>query len=184
LIVHDLSAVKIKAAPTSRAVTSADENRFDALLSFTPFTSRTPVVDFLTHSISGLPRRERAAAKQMLLRRFRHTLDPQLPHGFDAYNPRRAAAPGRLAAYSANLLTLIVCTTGGIAADELYGDHVDDAIRHWNSHKLLWRSQLPPGWQSPADVYGLHPLPDDNAGSVRLYINRDTPEASGVEPRQ
>lgn len=63
----------------------------------------------------------------------------------DIYNPQNTPASVRLTAYSANLLTLIVCATGAIAADELYGDETSKAIRYWTFNKTLSRSQIPPG---------------------------------------
>jgi len=176
-IVRNLSADQSGRPLVPRSTIRIDSTQFNALLSFTPFISRASVVEFLRHSMSGLPRSERDSTTEMLLRSFRHTLDRKLPLAFDAYNPRHSTASTRLATYSANLLTLIVCTTGGIAAEDLYGDDADEAARKWHVHKDLWSSQLPHGWQNPADVYERQPSDDANADR-RLYIDLLAVEAS------
>ncbi|MFE0591887.1 NACHT domain-containing protein [Micromonospora echinospora] len=137
LVLRDLTAV----AAASSLRPDVDDDPLAALLSFATLTGRAPIVAFLTELLQSWDVDRRADATDVLLRLFRTVHDPRPPRRFDTYAPRAASVPMRHAAYSANLLVLILCAAGETQGRDLYPDAADPR-GPWRGQALLWRSQL------------------------------------------
>jgi hypothetical protein len=73
-------------------------------------------------------------------------LDIRLPSSRIDYEPVRLAAPARAAAYSANLLIILILVGGEVTGRELFPG-ASETVTEWRCHALLWRSQLSQdGW--------------------------------------
>jgi hypothetical protein len=137
LVLGDLTAV----AAASSLRPDLDDDPLAALLSFATLTGRAPIVTFLTELLQSWDAARRADATDVLLRLFRAVHDPRPPRRFEQYAPRAGSVPARHAAYSANLLVLILCAAGEIRGRDLYPD-AEDPREPWRGQALLWRSQL------------------------------------------
>jgi hypothetical protein len=119
-----------------------DDDQLHALLSFDSLTARTPVVGFLAEFASGLPPERRQDLTELLLRLFQLATAPEgRLRRFAEYQPTRLTSPARYAAYSANLVLLIVCVAGETRASTLFPRR-RYPVAAWHRHALLWRSTL------------------------------------------
>lgn len=143
-----------------------DDRAFRALLSHQPLLKRRPVVEFLSGMISQDERMDlREACLELLATsRNRGTVD-----GLEAYEPTPFDPVTRLAAYSANLVTM-ACAAGYATVKEL------SRGVEWESTVRLWRAGLDPEGQE--SVFGaLWRAPEDK---VELALT-DEPEINIVE---
>ncbi|MEU4567107.1 hypothetical protein [Micromonospora sp. NPDC023956] len=166
LVLRDLTAV----AAASILRPDVDDDPLAALLSFATLTGRAPIVTFLTELLRSWDADRRADATDVLLRLFRAAHDPRPPRRFDTYVPRAASVPARHAAYSANLLVLILCAAGEIRGRDLYPGAADPRPP-WRGQALLWRSQLDGnGHRSLISALALDRLVAGNQRDVRLRL--------------
>jgi hypothetical protein len=119
-----------------------DDTFLYALLSFEALTTRSTIVAFLAERLSPLRGDRGESLGRLLLRLFHDTFGRRGSGGFERYQPNQATVTARPAAYSANLVLLLILVRGEITADDLFrsgGGTVD----RWRRLAQLWRSQLP-----------------------------------------
>jgi hypothetical protein len=135
---HLLAQARLS-APRARR-TSPDSAFLHALLSHTPLSSRESIPEFLHELLSELPE-----GRDLLLGMFRDALMSRTSSTYDAYQPGRMEAfrtvPARFAAYSVNLLLLLVLASGEVSGGELF-DEPAYVIARWRGLARLWQSQI------------------------------------------
>jgi NACHT conflict system protein len=147
-----------------------DDGFLHSVLSFACVAERVPVIDFLAAILRGLPGETRAAYRDLLLEILDGALHPHPSRSFAAYEPARHPLTRRLAAYSANLMVLLVLLSeDGIGVRSLFrgaNGSGGAAVERWIEHGHLWKGQL-----TVSEWNGL-------VGTVRARARRDE---SGVE---
>ncbi|MGR6921115.1 NACHT N-terminal helical domain 7-containing protein [[Actinomadura] parvosata] len=137
--VRHLLAQAQLSAPMARR-TSPDDAFLHALLSHTPLSSRESIPEFLHELLRELPE-----GKELLLGMFRDALMSRTTSTYDAYQPGRIEAfrtvPARLAAYSVNLLLLLILAAGQVTGGELF-DEPPYVIARWRGLARFWQSQI------------------------------------------
>jgi hypothetical protein len=154
-----------------RHPTVLDAGLLYAWLSFAVLTSRTPVVEFCRAMLSQLPSHQRLRCHDLLLDLLQDAGMPHPTWSLTDYRPVRHTVSMRHAAFTANLVTLIVLLGAKeIETAELFPEHSRLA---WRSHSLLWKSQLPADswdslWQS---MRMTHEVGSENR-AVRSVVSR------------
>lgn len=156
---------------TSRTRSAPVDDAFlHALLSFAPLTMRDTTVLFLAERLLALPDERRDALRDLLLPLFHRSQEARHPSDFDAYQPYAVSVPGRHAAYSVNLMLILVLTAGRVTVGELFPDQPDPVLE-WRSAALLWRSQLPvEGWYRLVHLVTVSRGWGDNGRTVSLSL--------------
>ncbi|WP_127502890.1 NACHT domain-containing protein [Actinoplanes solisilvae] len=117
-----------------------------ALLSFAALTSRATVVRFLRDGLADLPAADASRLRERLLTIFHRALFERPSPAYAGYRPSDVTVTGRHAAWSANLVLLIVLVGGPVTAKELF-PAASDGVAWWRQTGLLWRGQLATeGW--------------------------------------
>lgn len=149
LIARELSDLcKVTALPIARARTHAGDGFLRALLSFSPLTMRAQVVEFLSTLMRRQPAQDVARLRPLLLAAFRNAAEPALERGYESYRPSPLTVSALHAAYSANLLVLLVLLGAPVTGRDLF-PHLPFSVPEWRKHALLWRSQFSvEGWRS------------------------------------
>ncbi|PSL54505.1 hypothetical protein B0I31_10619 [Saccharothrix carnea] len=143
-----------RAAKSRYGRQGTDAGWLEPVLSFAPLTTRSPVISFLDQLFRETPDADRTALHEL----FTALVDPaqhrQPGADHPDYLPRSLTIAGRIAAYTANLVTLAVVAGGGYA--------VSGFIRSkWQALTLLWQSQLDEEeWDSVTRVLTVAPSPD------------------------
>jgi hypothetical protein len=146
-----------------------------ALLSFSCLASRDSTVAFLTQLLSGSAVRDRREQyRDCLLALFRASLQPRLDTHYADYTPASRSVPSRHAAWSANLLLLIVLSTGEVSASKLFPG-TEDPAQIWYETALLWRSQLHPGWTALSHTLQAHRTWDGDRRELSIRPAPDQP---------
>jgi hypothetical protein len=146
LVANELTDIAAAAQLSANRYRPADDAFLHALLSFVALTSRSTAVSFLAERLEKIPGAYRDTLPELLLGLFREALQQRHAGPYDHYQPAPVPVPARHAAYSANLLLLIVLIRGEVTAQHLYPDSAEPVIK-WRESALLWRSQLTPeGW--------------------------------------
>ncbi|MFI5562496.1 NACHT domain-containing protein [Amycolatopsis japonica] len=144
-----------------------DDSDLHALLSFTPLTSRKPVIDFLV---------ELAAASEdanfpRLIERLFGGCNEHLPRRRDLYIPVIRSVPSRYAIYSLNLTLLATVVNRELDVRTL-------GISDWPRQATFWKSQLSPGeWSSL-----VHSLRVDWSGGKTVILSIGECEATDLTP--
>jgi hypothetical protein len=138
---RDLAAMRqvIRQGMTSGAG-QLDDGFLYAVLSFSCLADRVPILDFLRELLGQIPGDERARCQELLTELLAGSLYPHPNRSFHDYEPARHPVPRRLAAYSANLVLLLVLLTGTITASQLFG--ADDAAKRLQEYGYLWRGMF------------------------------------------
>jgi hypothetical protein len=177
----DLARIAEVTAERSRADTP-DDGFLYALLSFASLSARATTVEFLADCITLIPPARRVVLRRLLLTLFRAALDTRLPANYSDYEPVRLTGPARAAAYSANLLVLLVVTGGEITGTELF-PAASDTITAWRQQALLWRSQLSPdGWSWLATRLDFHRIGAAGNRDILIASVRDEPVTKPIDP--
>jgi AAA domain (dynein-related subfamily) len=177
----DLARIAEVTAERSRADTP-DDGFLYALLSFASLSARATTVEFLTDCITLIPPARRVVLRRLLLTLFRTALDTRLPANYSDYEPVRLTGPARAAAYSANLLVLLVLTGGEITGTELF-PAASDTITAWRQQALLWRSQLSPdGWSWLATRLDFHRIGAAGNRDIVIASVREKPVTKPIDP--
>jgi hypothetical protein len=152
LIIRELvDLCAVTAVTTSRSRPPTNDEFLRALLSFAPLTIRTQVIDFLAAQVGRMPPDDAMRIRHLLLAAFQSALEPAMSRSHEDYRPMRLSAPGLHAAYSANLVLLIVLVGGPVTGSELFPG-APFSVRAWRQHALLWRAQFSgEGWRGLAD---------------------------------
>ncbi|NUT48406.1 MAG: hypothetical protein HOV94_14010 [Saccharothrix sp.] len=139
---------------------SSDTGWLEPVLSFTPLSTRHPVVTFLRELFDGTPEADSTALHDLftgLIDTAQHR-PPGLEH--PDYVPRVLPIAQRIAAYTANLVVLAVVVRGEFAVP---GRH----RWKWRSLASLWESQLgEEEWDSLTWLLEIVPVPNSTAGRV------------------
>ncbi|UBU18116.1 NACHT domain-containing protein [Nonomuraea gerenzanensis] len=165
---HLLAQARLS-APRARR-TSPDNAFLHALLSHTPLSSRESIPEFLHELLRELPE-----GKDLLLGMFRNALTSRTSSAFDAYQPGRIEAfrtvPARFAAYSVNLLLLLVLVSREVSGGELF-DEPGYVISRWRGLARFWQSQI--GYNAWFNLIHAIDLDRTGAGEERDVIIRWT----------
>ncbi|GGN69461.1 hypothetical protein GCM10010112_35010 [Actinoplanes lobatus] len=150
-----------------------------ALLSHQPLSRRSTIIDFLTETAWAERHAVRDSLKALLLRLFQAL--PHSPAGqrYAGYQPSGHGEPSRYAAYSANLLLLLVCVSDRIHASDLFPGR-PDIVGDWSSQALLWQSQLTSGsWNSFIERLAVERITTAGGRDIRigLYIGVWSPSS-------
>ncbi|NUW32839.1 hypothetical protein HTZ77_15555 [Nonomuraea sp. SMC257] len=123
-----------------------DDDLLYAITSFSCLAERAPVVGFATELLRALPGPERSRAAEALAGLVRGALYERRRRSFTEFVPVRHPVTRRLAAYSANLVLLLVAVSPEpVSVKEVLGD--EDHFAQWRGYAHLWKSQLgPDGW--------------------------------------
>ncbi|MEU2700425.1 NACHT domain-containing protein [Micromonospora aurantiaca (nom. illeg.)] len=144
-----------------------EDHLLHALLSYAVLSSRATVLGFIEEKLRDDP--YRVAWVDLLAGLFRAAPYVSGRRLFDDYRPRRLRQPARYAAYTANLLLLVL-----VAARETVGRNLfpEDSVAEWRAQVGLWRSQLAPEeWQSVSDLLALERLGTGSDRDVRLWLD-------------
>ena len=114
-----------------------DDSFLHATLSWVALTDREQVVTYLVQ-LCGQPD---LGVREPLIGLLRAANDARLPDQYQQYLPSRRSLVARHAVYAANLLTLILASSGSVTASELW-EARDNPIRRWQSQAYLWKACL------------------------------------------
>jgi hypothetical protein len=143
LVVHVLVDIANRQDASAFALPGGvDDGLAFALLSFAALTARMPVVEFLTDLIERLSDMQRASLSTLLLRLHAHSLEARDDSAFGDYEPLPISVTRRHAAWSANLVLLVVLTAGEVTGSELFSHRNDDPGFEWHDLAMMWRAQL------------------------------------------
>ena len=112
-----------------------------AVLSFRCLAARSAVVNFLRELIKAIPDAEREECQQLIYDLIGDALYSHQDRSWPNYEPVQLPFPHRAAAYSANLITMLVFMSGdGVTLRGLFGD--ERPVECWHSHTHLWKGML------------------------------------------
>ncbi|WP_431935054.1 NACHT domain-containing protein [Micromonospora sp. RP3T] len=154
------------AASLTLAAEPVEDDLLYALLSHAVLSSRSTVLVFIEENLRDDP--FRAAWADLLLRLFRAASYATGSRRYDDYHPRRLREPARCAAYTANLLLLILVAEGEAVGRTLFPE---DPVAEWSAQVGLWRSQLSSEeWEGLSDLLALDRLGAGPDRDVRLRL--------------
>ncbi|WP_328375832.1 hypothetical protein [Micromonospora zamorensis] len=181
LALHEVAA-RHAATAFAHSSSQADDDRLHALLSFTPLSSRAPILSFLTERADAMSAADRSGLTDLVIQLFRAAHDPRPARTHADYQPRRLALTTRHAAYSANLVLLAVCLARNLTAGELFG-LTTDRVAPWHREVLLWRSQLSSeDWSGIGQILTLRRIWDGALRDIQLELAADEVEPPPVDP--
>jgi NACHT N-terminal Helical domain 7 len=142
---EDLAHTAELAAERTRSG-NLDDDFIYSLLSFASLSARATTIDFLAELISAISPARRALLRRLMLGLFHTALDIRQTASQNNYEPVELTGPARAAAYSANLLIIIILVGGEASGADLFPG-ASDIVAAWRGHATLWRSQLSQdGW--------------------------------------
>lgn len=181
LAMHEVAA-RHAATAFPHSSSQADDDRLHALLSFTPLSSRAPIISFLTERADAMSAADRSKRTDLVIQLFRAAHDPRPARTYADYQPRRLALTTRHAAYSANLVLLAVCLAKNLTAAELFGS-TTERVALWHREVLLWRSQLnSDDWSGIAHTLTLHRIWDGDLRDIQLELAAGEIKPPPVDP--
>jgi hypothetical protein len=154
-----------------------DDGFLYATLSFSCLASRVPIISFMRELFRQLPHDDHARYRGLLRELITGSLYLHPSRSFHHYEPAHPPLHRRVAAYSANLVLMLVLLSGEVSATEFCGPV--DTAKTWAQYGYLWRSGLTSSeWRSLTDAIRAHP--SRNGGPVEITL---TPEdGSPVSP--
>ncbi|GIE90632.1 hypothetical protein SAMN06264365_12146 [Actinoplanes regularis] len=177
-ILRDMAA-REAASTLSFGAEPVEDDLLRALLSFEPLTLRGPIIAFLTDMIDPA---HRPVLEDLLTRLFRRVNHAPPAVRYLDYRPQSPGEPPRYAAYSANLLLLVLCAVPETTAGKLFG-LTDGVAGAWHRQVLLWRSQLTmDGWDSLTDALALERIWVDRRRDVRVWLDDGTFASPEIDP--
>jgi hypothetical protein len=103
---------------------------------------------------------------------------PRHDSRYHGYVPQDLAVPARYAAYSANLVTLIILAGQPVNCGALFPGS-RDPVNDWRALALLWRSQLPSeGWSGLLDAIDVDRAWDNGRRCIVLRANANPSQIS------
>jgi hypothetical protein len=142
-----------------------DDGYLYAVLSFACMADRTPIIGFLGELLLGIAGDEQARCRDMLRVLAERSLHAHPNRSFQEYEPERHPVPRRLAAYSSNLVLMLVLLAGEVTTAE-FTDGTDVA-GNWAQYGHLWRSGLTSTeWRGLTDA-------------IRVRVTRPVPGPGG-----
>jgi hypothetical protein len=190
----DLAAERLHQSRRPQAG-ALDAGYFYATTSFATIGRRAPVREFCEALLARLDPQRRRQCRELILELLADAWFPHPTWSYTGHEPRRLPTPARHAAYSANLVLLLVLLADGpVDVADALGEPVLD---HWRRHALLWQSQLAAEdwdgmWQNlrvtwrrtdPAKPMRLT-LACEDGSDVSVYAALPWPEAEGISEPQ
>ena len=174
LVAQELGDLARTARPAvTRRAAPPDDAFLYALLSFMPLTTRGTVISFLAERLEALPGDHRKILQSALLELFYDALSPRHDTRYSDYLPLELHVPARYAAYTANLVLMIVLAGGPVTCSSLF-PHSRDAALEWRNLALLWRSQLrTEGWSGLVNTIAVERIWDHNRRELLLRAGRE-----------
>jgi hypothetical protein len=171
---RELTAVR---AVLRRGLTAGgplDDGFLYAVLSFSCLAGRAPVIDFLRELLAREHPDDRAQYIEMLPELLAGSLYPHPNRSFQDYEPIRHPIPRRLAAYSVNLVLMLVLVAGTVDGSDLFAS-VAVADR-WREYGYLWRGMFGTNdWMGILDTIRVKVHRTDGLVDVRLTIGDGSP---------
>ena len=182
LVANELTDIAAAAQLSASRYRPADDAFLHALLSFVALTSRSTAVSFLAERLEKIPVAYQDILPELLLGLFRDALQQRHAGPYDHYQPAPVTVPARHAAYSGNLLLLIVLIRGEVTAQQLYPGSTDP-ISRWRQSALLWRSQLTPeGWNGLVHSLKLVRTWDDGRRALVISLGDHAMPTPDIDP--
>ena len=182
LVANELTDIAVAAQFCASRYRPVDDAFLHALLSFVALTARSTAVSFLAERLERISATHSHTLPELLLGLFREALQQRHDGPYDHYQPAAVTVPARHAAYSANLLLLIVLISGEVSARELYPDSTDPVSR-WRRTALLWRSQLTPeGWSGLIHTLAIRREWDGDQRALRIRLGDDSIPTPDIDP--
>jgi hypothetical protein len=145
-----------------------------ALLSFAALTASSPVVMFLDDLIGEMDAARRAELTELLLRLHAQSLYSRPESAYRDYEPLPLTVTTRHAAWSANLVLLVVLAAGQVTSTQLFPEERDSGLA-WRNCALMWRSQLAGrGWEGLYETIALKRIWDGQRREILLWRNDGT----------
>ncbi|MFD9903450.1 NACHT domain-containing protein [Streptomyces sp. NPDC059063] len=177
---QDLAAAARSDATRVR-VPAPDDAFLHALLSYETLTVRAATPVFLGEALHRLPAEHLAVLRPLLLRLFHGALDARQERAFDGYRPAAPPVPARHAAWSANLLLLLLSLGEPVRGRELFPE--GEPVDHWHRLITLLKSQLTPeGWSTLMWTVGLERVWSGELRDVRLTVADPYETAPAIDP--
>ncbi|MFW5418607.1 ATP-binding protein [Nocardiopsis sp. CNT-189] len=153
-----------------------DDGLLYAIASFAAFSGRAPVVEFLEELLhrrfDGDPGLREDYA-DLLLSLYQAAPFPSGNRSFTGYAPARATVVYRQAAYSANLVVLLVCCADELDMETLFPEAGTDAAwTEWRRQAWLWRSLQHDEWHGFVDTVRVRYLGGMD-GPVSAVVSRE-----------
>jgi hypothetical protein len=151
-----------------------DDGFLHAALSFSCLAGSAQILGFLRELLEQIPETERARCQDLLTALLAGSLHPHPNRSFGDYEPVRYPVPRRLAAYSANLMLLLVLLTGTVTASQLFGP--DDAGPRMREYGYLWRGMFPwAEWRGMIDAIRARAHRDNGPVDIELTPEDGSP---------
>jgi len=181
-LLQDVAARSTKSGFTFGVEQVHDDKLYD-FMSFAVLSVRAPALKFLAEMVSDSANELRAVLGDALLRLFWRANYPRPGHSGRSYQPRPLGLPARCAAYSANLLLLIVCCRRNLRASLLFSHLKSDIVSTWNYQTVFWRSQLTnEEWSSLVEVLTVDRLWLDQMPDIGLSFGGGNEPLPNIDP--
>lgn len=176
----DLVAARSLAA-RMRTPRPVDTGRFYALTSFAALAGRSAAVEFAAELLAARTRggHDRAEYRSLLVEMFRAAPYPRTGTAVD-YRPYEATVARRLAAHTANLVTLLVLVADEVDLAELFPDSGQPWLP-WREVAGTWRALPGDEWFGLMDTVRLRHLGHwEEDGTPRALLSRERREPVNV----
>ncbi|HUC26634.1 MAG TPA: ATP-binding protein [Streptosporangiaceae bacterium] len=170
LVANELADIAAASQLSANRHRLVDDAFLHALLSFVALATRSTAVSFLAGRLEKIPGTYRSTLGGLLLGLFRESMRQRRVGPYDSYQPAPVPVPARHAAYSANLLLLILLISREVTAKQLYPDSTE-SVSSWRQSALLWKSQLAPeGWNGMVHTLKLDRTWDGGQRALRITL--------------
>jgi hypothetical protein len=176
-VLHEMMK-REQATESNFATAPLDYGRINALLSFAPLTTRSPVVGFLREIVGGETADVREAVSSTL-RRLLSSAQLVKADSSYGYEPRRATITNRIAAYTANLVVLSTIAEGRLLVKDwwLSGGEPREV---WRRLAALWKAELREDeWTSVVKVIKVDRHLTQDQVSITLSIKEEDESTDG-----
>ena len=154
-----------------------DDGFLYAILSFSCLSGRVAILDFLRELLQSLSNDTRVKLRRILPVLLTSALFPHGNRSFQEYEPVKRQIPRRLAAYTANIMLMLVQISPTVSACDLFGDA--EAAERWRQYGFLWRGALTHAeWRGFSDTIRARVTKKGSYVDIRLSIE----DASPVSP--
>jgi hypothetical protein len=151
-----------------------DDGFLYAMLSFSCLSGRTAILDFLRELLQSVSTDTCAKVRRVLPLLLTAALYPHSNRSLQEYEPVKRQIPRRLAAYTANIMLMLVLTSPTVSACELFGDA--EAAERWRQYGFLWRGALTHAeWRGFSDTIRARVAKKNSYVDIRLSIEDSSP---------
>jgi hypothetical protein len=171
---RELAAVRAVLRGGVTAGGPLDDGFLYAVLSFSCLAGRAPVIDFLRELLEREHADDRAQYMEILPELLAGSLYPHPNRSFQEYEPIRHSIPRRLAAYSVNLVLMLVLIAGTVDGSRLFARMA--VADRWREYGYLWRGMLGTSdWMGILDTMRVKIHRVNGPVDVRLTIEDGSP---------